>query len=363
MSVDLGDHRHRPSAGPRSCTGWPWRSTRSTRVTHAPSRAGVRVGRETLARSPACPHSPTRRRTRPAVRQDRRRAYVVAHDATIPLRPPPGRPPGSPPVLTVRVDRPRAAVRRPAGSACRCGPWPRCEAAGRGARPPAPCHPGGEPRRSGPGCCRARPIPSPRGATGRAAARAARRRTRSAGPRVEVVRRPGRRRRLGRTATSAGEVLVLLDRLGRWPAAGSGLRRRAGAPAGRRAARRASTRRSERTRWPTSVVEDLPRSAVPAGARDLTTPLLRGGRPRRLRHRVRGRRHARSFPSATSSRSPTTSPSSRNRDPGGRTMPEYLTPGVYVEETSFRSRSIEGVPTSTFGMAGRHRVRPGAVPR
>jgi hypothetical protein len=33
-------------------------------------------------------------------------------------------------------------------------------------------------------------------------------------------------------------------------------------------------------------------------------------------------------------------------------MPEYLTPGVYVEETSFRSRSIEGVPTSTLGMTG-----------
>lgn len=33
-------------------------------------------------------------------------------------------------------------------------------------------------------------------------------------------------------------------------------------------------------------------------------------------------------------------------------MPEYLTPGVYVEETSFRSRSIEGVPTSTCGMTG-----------
>src|SRR5690242_13175792 len=33
-------------------------------------------------------------------------------------------------------------------------------------------------------------------------------------------------------------------------------------------------------------------------------------------------------------------------------MPEYLTPGVYVEETSFRAKSIEGVPTSTFGMAG-----------
>jgi phage tail sheath protein FI len=33
-------------------------------------------------------------------------------------------------------------------------------------------------------------------------------------------------------------------------------------------------------------------------------------------------------------------------------MPEYLTPGVYVEETSFRSRTIEGVATSTFGMTG-----------
>ena len=39
-------------------------------------------------------------------------------------------------------------------------------------------------------------------------------------------------------------------------------------------------------------------------------------------------------------------------------MPEYLTPGVYVEETSFRSRSIEGVPTSTYGMAGAARFGP-----
>ena len=28
-------------------------------------------------------------------------------------------------------------------------------------------------------------------------------------------------------------------------------------------------------------------------------------------------------------------------------MPEYLAPGVYVEETSFRAKSIEGVGTST----------------
>jgi uncharacterized protein len=39
-------------------------------------------------------------------------------------------------------------------------------------------------------------------------------------------------------------------------------------------------------------------------------------------------------------------------------MPEYLTPAVYVEETSFRSKSIEGVPTSTFGMAGRTEYGP-----
>ncbi|HEX4949763.1 MAG TPA: phage tail sheath subtilisin-like domain-containing protein [Blastocatellia bacterium] len=33
-------------------------------------------------------------------------------------------------------------------------------------------------------------------------------------------------------------------------------------------------------------------------------------------------------------------------------MPEYLAPGVYVEETSFRSKSIEGVGTSTTGFVG-----------
>lgn len=33
-------------------------------------------------------------------------------------------------------------------------------------------------------------------------------------------------------------------------------------------------------------------------------------------------------------------------------MPEYLAPGVFVEEVSFRSRSIEGVATSTTGFVG-----------
>src|SRR5262245_12350024 len=39
-------------------------------------------------------------------------------------------------------------------------------------------------------------------------------------------------------------------------------------------------------------------------------------------------------------------------------MPEYLSPGVYVEEVSFRAKSIEGVPTSTTGFAGLTRTGP-----
>jgi hypothetical protein len=39
-------------------------------------------------------------------------------------------------------------------------------------------------------------------------------------------------------------------------------------------------------------------------------------------------------------------------------MPEYLAPGVYVEETSFRAKSIEGVSTSTTGFVGRTRRGP-----
>ncbi len=44
-------------------------------------------------------------------------------------------------------------------------------------------------------------------------------------------------------------------------------------------------------------------------------------------------------------------------------MPEYLAPGVYVEETSFRAKSIEGVGTSTTGMVGPARKGPvGDIP-
>jgi phage tail sheath protein FI len=39
-------------------------------------------------------------------------------------------------------------------------------------------------------------------------------------------------------------------------------------------------------------------------------------------------------------------------------MPEYLAPGVYVEETSFRTRSIEGVGTTTTGFVGPTRYGP-----
>lgn len=39
-------------------------------------------------------------------------------------------------------------------------------------------------------------------------------------------------------------------------------------------------------------------------------------------------------------------------------MPEYLAPGVYVEETSFRAKSIEGVSTTTAGFIGPCRYGP-----
>jgi phage tail sheath protein FI len=43
-------------------------------------------------------------------------------------------------------------------------------------------------------------------------------------------------------------------------------------------------------------------------------------------------------------------------------VPEYLAPGVYVEETSFRAKSIEGVGTSTTAFAGPTRKGPVASP-
>ncbi len=43
-------------------------------------------------------------------------------------------------------------------------------------------------------------------------------------------------------------------------------------------------------------------------------------------------------------------------------MSEYLAPGVYVEEVSFRAKSIEGVPTSTTGFAGMARTGPVQYP-
>ena len=39
-------------------------------------------------------------------------------------------------------------------------------------------------------------------------------------------------------------------------------------------------------------------------------------------------------------------------------MPEYLSPGVYIEETSYRAKSIEGVATSTAGFVGQCRFGP-----
>ncbi|HKG13603.1 MAG TPA: hypothetical protein VKB12_09690, partial [Pyrinomonadaceae bacterium] len=39
-------------------------------------------------------------------------------------------------------------------------------------------------------------------------------------------------------------------------------------------------------------------------------------------------------------------------------MPEYLAPGVYVEEVSYRAKSIEGVSTTTTGLIGPSRFGP-----
>jgi phage tail sheath protein FI len=43
-------------------------------------------------------------------------------------------------------------------------------------------------------------------------------------------------------------------------------------------------------------------------------------------------------------------------------MPEYLHPGVYIEETSFRGKPIEGVSTSTAGLVGRTAMGPEGKP-
>jgi phage tail sheath protein FI len=39
-------------------------------------------------------------------------------------------------------------------------------------------------------------------------------------------------------------------------------------------------------------------------------------------------------------------------------MPEYLAPGVFVEEVSYRAKSIEGVSTTTTGFVGPTRFGP-----
>src|SRR6266581_3929052 len=39
-------------------------------------------------------------------------------------------------------------------------------------------------------------------------------------------------------------------------------------------------------------------------------------------------------------------------------MPQYLAPGVYIEEVSFRSKSIEGASTTTTGFIGPTRYGP-----
>ena len=44
-------------------------------------------------------------------------------------------------------------------------------------------------------------------------------------------------------------------------------------------------------------------------------------------------------------------------------MPEYLAPGVFMEEVSYRSKSIEGVSTTTTGFVGPTRYGPSGSSR
>jgi phage tail sheath protein FI len=44
-------------------------------------------------------------------------------------------------------------------------------------------------------------------------------------------------------------------------------------------------------------------------------------------------------------------------------MPEYLAPGVYLEEVAYRSKPIEGVSTCTKGFIGSIRLSAAAVVR
>ena len=43
-------------------------------------------------------------------------------------------------------------------------------------------------------------------------------------------------------------------------------------------------------------------------------------------------------------------------------MPEYLSPGVYVEEVSYRAKSIQGLGTTTTGFIGPTRYGPVDIP-
>ena len=318
-------------ARPRGCA-WVRETARSL---HA---AGRHHG------APADPQRRRRARAR-ALPPPRRRARQRPSPARLPAR----APPGTPPELTIRIDRPRAAGRAPPARACRCGRSTRC------ARldddpPTGAAVPALSTDASVRGCCRARPTP-PRRRHRRAAARACG----GGGTRALAAGRGLRRRR-----PSA--------RLGprRRARRGAGRRR----PLGHRPAVRPGTRRAARARAagppPPGPPSDRRRRADP-----LRRPRSRAAAAASQHHRATfdRRRHHRGRPSpagyATASvrrRSRTARPRPRHRPrrhpvrpvtrPRRSTMPEYLTPGVYVEETSFRSRSIEGVPTSTFGMAG-----------
>ena len=92
-----------------------------------------------------------------------------------------------------------------------------------------------------------------------------------------------------------------------------------------------------------------PRTRGPPGARLGRHGVRRPHAPAGLQqggHRHAQLRERHRFPSAPAVRHPLAAVPVRSP------MPEYLAPGVYVEEVSYRASTIEGVPTSTTGFAG-----------
>ena len=345
------DRRHRGRPGARSCTGWRSASS-AVDARHAASRGPYGCWR---SRPEVDPIRAPRPGAAPATAAAGRRGTVAPCCASATRRP------GDPRCPAPGSSTTRRAASSRAGSWCRCGRS--TEVAGRAETVPTgvPAAPG----RCGswlfPGCARSRATRRrPRSAAGWCSAR----RRRSAGPGSRAVRAgdgtigwahaddrgefvlvadstpvtppPPARERPRRSTWSSPHPTVAPRRRTALDRSADLVERRSSRPSNPPPARRARQR-------PCCAGAPCPaglRRATPAAVPTLT---VHGRRAVRLTADVAVR--------------------TLSRDPRRSRMPEYLTPGVYLEETSFRSRSIEGVATVDLRHGRAHHVRPGALRR